>query len=479
MTDLEETWTERSFYNKPLTVWLGETEQDDQDILPLDIFTAASIGCYQRVKEIIEGDKNSCLCKNCGGWTALMYAAYYAHMEVIKLLLDFGASVHHRNNMGCNTLMLAVMCGNENVVELIIKAGSILETRDNRDWTAFFHAVNSGHHNVVDVLIKYKVNLNSCERGTGLTPLMYTSQLGDAVLAVTLVKAGAVVSLTNHQGHTAARIARDAGYPAVASAIIQCDLQGVDGPSLQDGPAAVEARRIHPQQSQVLRTRPNSAPSVDNASVQPTNLETLLNQIGLSSYMSVFQEQDVDLQIFLTLTDQDLKECGIQKLGPRRKMTSAIARWHSNAPLRSTAECAYADKLEVEMQELGVKLTEALHALHQAKTQVKQEHDLRVVTEGWVVEARGRLHQCHQCGNIISDQLATLHSLCTSILSNQTPSLVASPYTPPTLTSTILDTLTLIAAQVDNLVTLTDPSVPRGPSNPPSPNKQVQYMKHT
>lgn len=65
-------------------------------------------------------DKNSCLYKNCGGWTALMYAAYYAHTDVIKLLLDFGASVHHRNNTGCNALMLAVMCGNENVVELLI-----------------------------------------------------------------------------------------------------------------------------------------------------------------------------------------------------------------------------------------------------------------------------------------------------------------------------------------------------------------------
>ena len=52
-------------------------------------------------------------------------------------------------------------------------------------------------------------------------------------------------------------------------------------------------------------------------------------------------------------------------------MTSAIARWHSNAPLRSTVECAYADKLEVEMQELGVKLTHALKALEQAKSMVR------------------------------------------------------------------------------------------------------------
>lgn len=67
---------------------------------------------------------------------------------------------------------------------------------------------------------------------------------------------------------------------------------------------------------------------------------------------------------------QSYKHMNYRKLGPRRKMTSAIARWHSNAPLRSTVECAYADKLEVEMQELGVKLTEALQALQQTKTQV-------------------------------------------------------------------------------------------------------------
>lgn len=48
------------------------------------------------------------------------------------------------------------------------------------------------------------------------------------------------------------------------------------------------------------------------ARVIPTDLETLLNQLSLGPYMNVFKEQDVDLQMFLTLTDQELKECGIQ-----------------------------------------------------------------------------------------------------------------------------------------------------------------------
>lgn len=38
-------------------------------------------------------------------------------------------------------------------------------------------------------------------------------------------------------------------------------------------------------------------------------------------------------------------------------MTSAIARWHSNARLPSDAlELAYADRLEAEMQELAIQL---------------------------------------------------------------------------------------------------------------------------
>ena len=51
MAELEETWTEQSFYDKPLAVWLAE--EGSTNPLPLDIFTAASIGCSQRVKDII------------------------------------------------------------------------------------------------------------------------------------------------------------------------------------------------------------------------------------------------------------------------------------------------------------------------------------------------------------------------------------------------------------------------------------------
>ena len=43
--------------------------------------------------------------------------------------------------------------------------------------------------------------------------------------------------------------------------------------------------------------------------------------------------------------------------GPKRKMTSAIARWHSNArPPSDALEQSYADQLEAEMQEMAIQL---------------------------------------------------------------------------------------------------------------------------
>ena len=50
--------------------------------------------------------------------------------------------------------------------------------------------------------------------------------------------------------------------------------------------------------------------------------------------------------------------CFILRLfGPRKKLMNAIARWHSKArPALGDLEQCYADRLEGEMQEMGVQL---------------------------------------------------------------------------------------------------------------------------
>ncbi|MBN3276201.1 BICC1 protein, partial [Polyodon spathula] len=58
---------------------------------------------------------------------------------------------------------------------------------------------------------------------------------------------------------------------------------------------------------------------------QTADLPELFSQLGLCKYIDIFQQQEIDFQTFLTLTDEDLKEVGISTFGARRKMLLAIS----------------------------------------------------------------------------------------------------------------------------------------------------------
>lgn len=81
-----------------------------------------------------------------------------------------------------------------------------------------------------------------------------------------------------------------------------------------------EALRLHGQyrgssqawgQSPEETSLPVLAPRPPSCLPLSQDLATLLEQIGCLKYLQVFEEQDVDLRIFLTLTESDLKEIGI------------------------------------------------------------------------------------------------------------------------------------------------------------------------
>ncbi|NXK66266.1 ANKS3 protein, partial [Sylvietta virens] len=154
----------------------------------------------------------------------------------------------------------------------------------------------------------------------------------------------------------------------------------------------------------------------------PQDLATFLEEIGCLKYLQVFEEQDVDLRIFLTLTESDLKEIGITLFGPKRKMTSAIARWHSCArPPSDALELAYADRLEAEMQELAIQLHKRCEEVQVMKGQVCQEQKLRAVAESCLME-RDETWNTIQCqlreaqaitkdAGVLLDQIKTPNSL--------------------------------------------------------------------
>ncbi|KAL3885199.1 hypothetical protein ACJMK2_025290 [Sinanodonta woodiana] len=734
--------SESELLDRSLSVWkgvVGSKEKEKFEPITLDLYTASSIGQYEWVKALIIRGGVDFDARNKGGWTALMYACYIGHDNIVKLLLEAGANVKIRNNKGETPLMLAASCGNESVGYYLCRHEAELEARDKKGWTALFHSTYSGHQNMVRFLLEQGANMNAVEQSAGMTPFMEAAAEGHEIIVQLFLQHGVNVNAKAYNGDTARSLALTNGDMKIVSLIdnhvmpitslrsepgLDAELSSSDEstyprskhvvhprtgrhhprgsePSIHDGPEAIarlidrthnndpvetpnsfvpkgyvtfpnevgetgpgEPQKIshrdvtspinpqdcnldssggkesceneedsnafsktgaltiksssgssgglaaafgisrensldsddfpryipgahtqswvaslpegssrvdadgssdggfdepdqgrkktsvkqgsklevesgrkkvdvvtHDKVEQVnsvqyesgisnISSRPQSAEnpqtqglsinnnqtlqilentrskleqignnknvpssvfsdssrstfepniastpktessskitgshpaqvdfipsatlvnsfnphpsplpgmgssippppgfhvqyeqyqmfpplpvSVPSASQnayfpeprskgqkQPQDLASLLEQQGLSKYYKMFEEQDVDLQVFLSLTDNDLKEIGIKLFGPRKKMTNAITRWHGSAPTaRNDPEQAYADRLESEMQEMAVQLHQAVDQIDKLKAQVKQEQQLRSVTESCLMEER-------------------------------------------------------------------------------------------
>ena len=65
------------------------------------------------------------------------------------------------------------------------------------------------------------------------------------------------------------------------------------------------------------------------AGIVGDELGGILKTLSLELYQPIFEEQEVDMEAFLTLTDMDLRELGISHGEPRRQILAAITELNS------------------------------------------------------------------------------------------------------------------------------------------------------
>ncbi|XP_013885546.1 ankyrin repeat and SAM domain-containing protein 6 isoform X2 [Austrofundulus limnaeus] len=98
---------------------------------------------------------------------------------------------------------------------------------------------------------------------------------------------------------------------------------------------------LTPSPSPTPKLSPGPGDSLSSASSQPRSkssggsssgtitdedeLSGILKKLSLEKYQPIFEEQEVDMEAFLTLTDGDLKELGIKTDGPRQQILAAIS----------------------------------------------------------------------------------------------------------------------------------------------------------
>lgn len=158
-----------------------------------------------------------------GGMSPLMYAALYDRTgRTVQALLDAAADVSARDNRGWTSLMHATRQREEpiEIVRLLVQAGASVNTKNAYGGTALSNAAFQGHVRSVQFLIEAGADVNSRDNANW-TPLICAASNGHARIVKLLVDAGARVNETDRLGRTALKLARDKEQTEVEEVLVR------------------------------------------------------------------------------------------------------------------------------------------------------------------------------------------------------------------------------------------------------------------
>ena len=133
-----------------------------------------------------------------GGADALIVAAIFGHLGIIKHLLRRGADINTKDNKGINILLIAVYKGHLNVVKYLIEEQKMdVNIVDNKGNNILMNAVDDGYLDIVKYLVEeQKMNVNIVNKFNSTLLLIAMAKNKDDVAAY-LIEKGVDVNIEN------------------------------------------------------------------------------------------------------------------------------------------------------------------------------------------------------------------------------------------------------------------------------------------
>ena len=164
---------------------------------------------YQNGRVIIEQFSSTPLCE----------AALRGRIEIVALLLKYGAKCDVEDKLGSTPLHLASSKGHTEVVKLLLEQGAKCNVEDQEGSTPLHLASSNGHTEVVKELLGRGAEPNSGQQWC--TPLLFAAIYGHKDVTKMLLDGGADPKLTNEYGATPLSCARSAGHVDIVHILME------------------------------------------------------------------------------------------------------------------------------------------------------------------------------------------------------------------------------------------------------------------
>ncbi|XP_071142175.1 uncharacterized protein [Mytilus edulis] len=149
-----------------------------------------------------------------GGWTALMMASWYGHLEICRLLIDTGCKIDITDVSGETALIFAAREGHLEICRLLIARGFYQTSFD------VSCIIPAGF----DTNIRGDVVHRTTKKifwGSGVTVLMLAAQRGDLEICRLLIDRGCKIDITDILGYTALHKAAGEGHLQITRCLVK------------------------------------------------------------------------------------------------------------------------------------------------------------------------------------------------------------------------------------------------------------------
>jgi ankyrin repeat protein len=158
----------------------------------LNPYEAAATGNARRLKTILGQSRVRVNDANAEGFTPLGLAAFFGHVEAVKVLLEHGADVNRKPpSRFQNTALDAAVAGDHaDIVRVLLAAGGDPTVRSEANYTTLHKAAAHGNLEIVRMLLDHGADANAVRDG-GNTPADDANAKGHASVVELLRTLGA------------------------------------------------------------------------------------------------------------------------------------------------------------------------------------------------------------------------------------------------------------------------------------------------
>ena len=124
---------------------------------PLDVFEAAALGRVERLRELLAADRAAANAWSADGFFPLGLACFFAQPAAVRLLIDAGADVRAaaRNAMRVTGLHAAAAARSAPIARMLLEHGADVNARQQMGYIALHAAAQHGDLDLVDLLLSH------------------------------------------------------------------------------------------------------------------------------------------------------------------------------------------------------------------------------------------------------------------------------------------------------------------------------------